>query len=142
MLMPKRVKYRKQQRGRMRGRAKGGAQVDYGEWGLKALEPAWITAQQIEACRITMMRAMKRRGKIWIKVFPDKPYTKKPTESRMGKGKGNVEGWVAVVKPGKVMFEVAGVDEETAKEALRHASMKLPIPTKIVERHHLGGEMV
>ncbi len=142
MLMPRRVKYRKQQRGRMKGRAKGGAQVDYGEWGLKALEPAWITAQQIEACRIAMMRAMKRRGKIWIKIFPDKPYTKKPAESRMGKGKGNVEGWVAVVKPGKVMFEIAGVDEETAKEALRYAAMKLPIATKVVKRHHLGGEMV
>ncbi len=142
MLMPRRVKYRKQQRGRMKGKAKGGAQVDYGEWGLKALEPAWITAQQIEACRIAMMRAMKRRGKIWIKIFPDKPYTKKPAESRMGKGKGNVEGWVAVVKPGKVMFEIAGVDEEVAKEALRYAAMKLPIATKVVRRYHLGGEMV
>ncbi len=142
MLMPRRVKYRKQQRGRMRGKTKGGAQVDFGEWGLKALEPAWITAQQIEACRIAMMRVMKRRGKIWIKIFPDKPYTKKPAESRMGKGKGNVEGWVAVVKPGRVLFEVAGVDEEVAKEALRYAASKLPIATKIVERHHLGGEMV
>ena len=142
MLMPRRVKYRKQQRGRMKGRAKGGTKVDFGEWGLKALEPAWITAQQIEACRIAMMRVMKRRGKIWIKIFPDKPYTKKPAESRMGKGKGNVEGWVAVVKPGRVLFEIAGVDEETAKEALRYAASKLPIATKIVERHHVGGEMV
>ncbi len=142
MLMPKRVKYRKQQRGRMKGKAKGGTLVHFGEWGLKALEPAWITAQQIEACRIAMMRVMKKSGKIWIRVFPDKPYTKKPAESRMGKGKGNVEGWVAVVKPGKILFEVAGVDEEVAHEALRYAASKLPIATKIVPRHHLGGEAV
>jgi len=140
--MPKRVKYRKQQRGRMKGKAKGGTLVHFGEWGLKALEPAWITAQQIEACRIAMMRVMKKSGKIWIRVFPDKPYTKKPAESRMGKGKGNVEGWVAVVKPGKILFEVAGVDEEVAHEALRYAASKLPIATKIVPRHHLGGEAV
>jgi len=132
--MPRRVKYRKQQRGRMKGKAKGGTFVQFGEWGLKALEPAWITAQQIEACRIAMLRAMKRSGKIWIRIFPDKPYTKKPPESRMGKGKGNVEGWVAVVKPGKILFEVAGVDEETAS--------KLPIATKVVPRHHIGGEAV
>lgn len=142
MLMPKRVKYRKQQRGRMKGKAKGGTLVHFGEWGLKALEPAWITAQQIEACRIAMMRVMKKSGKIWIRVFPDKPYTKKPAESRMGKGKGNVEGWVAVVKPGKILFEVAGVDDEVAHEALRYAASKLPIATKIVPRHHLGGEAV
>jgi len=140
--MPKRVKYRKQQRGRMKGKAKGGTLVHFGEWGLKALEPAWITAQQIEACRIAMMRVMKKSGKIWIRVFPDKPYTKKPAESRMGKGKGNVEGWVAVVKPGKILFEVAGVDDEVAHEALRYAASKLPIATKIVPRHHLGGEAV
>lgn len=142
MLMPRRVKYRKQQRGRMKGKAKGGTFVQFGEWGLKALEPAWITAQQIEACRIAMLRAMKRSGKIWIRIFPDKPYTKKPPESRMGKGKGNVEGWVAVVKPGRILFEVAGVDEETAHEALRYAASKLPIATKVVPRHHIGGEAV
>ncbi|HDG62498.1 MAG: 50S ribosomal protein L16 [Thermotogae bacterium] len=142
MLMPRRVKYRKQQRGRMRGKAKGGTSVHFGEWGLKALEPAWITAQQIEACRIAMMRVMKRNGKIWIRIFPDKPYTKKPAESRMGKGKGNVEGWVAVVKPGKILFEVAGVNENIAMEALRYAASKLPITTKVVPRHHIGGEDV
>lgn len=142
MLMPRRVKYRKQQRGRMKGKAKGGTSVHFGEWGLKALEPAWITAQQIEACRIAMMRVMKRNGKIWIRIFPDKPYTKKPAESRMGKGKGNVEGWVAVVKPGKILFEIAGVNENIAMEALRYAASKLPITTKIVPRHHVGGEGV
>ncbi|MCD6267677.1 MAG: 50S ribosomal protein L16 [Thermotogaceae bacterium] len=142
MLMPRRVKYRKQQRGRMRGKAKGGTSVHFGEWGLKALEPAWITAQQIEACRIAMMRVMKRNGKIWIRIFPDKPYTKKPAESRMGKGKGNVEGWVAVVKPGKILFEVAGVNENIAMEALRYAASKLPIATKVVPRYHIGGEDV
>ncbi|HIP92510.1 MAG TPA: 50S ribosomal protein L16 [Thermotoga sp.] len=142
MLMPRRVKYRKQQRGRMKGKAKGGTSVHFGEWGLKALEPAWITAQQIEACRIAMMRVMKRNGKIWIRIFPDKPYTKKPAESRMGKGKGNVEGWVAVVKPGKILFEIAGVNENIAMEALRYAASKLPIATKIVPRHHIGGEDV
>ena len=142
MLMPRRVKYRKQQRGRMRGKAKGGTSVHFGEWGLKALEPAWITAQQIEACRIAMMRVMKRNGKIWIRIFPDKPYTKKPAESRMGKGKGNVEGWVAVVKPGRILFEVAGVNENIAMEALRYAASKLPITTKVVPRHHIGGEDV
>jgi len=142
MLMPRRVKYRKQQRGRLKGKAKGGTSVHFGEWGLKALEPAWITAQQIEACRIAMMRVMKRNGKIWIRIFPDKPYTKKPAESRMGKGKGNVEGWVAVVKPGKILFEVAGVNENIAMEALRYAASKLPITTKVVPRHHIGGEDV
>jgi len=142
MLMPRRVKYRKRQRGRMRGKAKGGTSVHFGEWGLKALEPAWITAQQIEACRIAMMRVMKRNGKIWIRIYPDKPYTKKPAESRMGKGKGNVEGWVAVVKPGKILFEIAGVNENIAMEALRYAASKLPIATKVVPRHHIGGEDV
>jgi len=140
--MPKRVKYRKQQRGRMRGEAKGGTTVDFGEWGLKALAPAWITAQQIEAGRIAIMRVMKRSGKLWIRVFPDKPYTKKPAESRQGKGKGNVEGWVSVVKPGKIIFEIAGVDENTAKEALKYAASKFPIPTKIVSRSNIGGEAV
>ncbi len=140
MLMPKRVKYRKQQRGRMCGEAKGGTTVVFGEWGLKALAPAWLTSQQIEAGRIAIMRVLKKSGKVWIRVFPDKPYTKKPAESRQGKGKGNVEGWVSVVKPGKIIFEVAGVDEQTAKEALEYAAAKLPIPTKVVPRASFGGE--
>lgn len=142
MLMPKRVKYRKQQRGRMRGEAKGGTTVSFGDWGLKALAPAWITSQQIEACRIAIMRIMKKSGKLWIRVFPDKPYTKKPAETRQGKGKGNVEGWVSVVKPGKILFEIAGVEEAVAKEALMYAASKLPIPTKIISRSHIGGEAV
>ncbi|RKX39102.1 MAG: 50S ribosomal protein L16 [Thermotogae bacterium] len=142
MLMPRRVKYRKQQRGRMRGRAKGGTEIVFGEIGLKALAPAWITAQQIEACRIALMRVMKRNGKVWIRVFPDKPYTKKPAETRMGKGKGNVEGWVSVVKPGRILFEISGVSENIARQALTYAASKLPIPTKIVERHLFGGEAV
>ncbi|NLI68825.1 MAG: 50S ribosomal protein L16 [Bacilli bacterium] len=140
MLMPKRVKYRRQHRGRMKGRAKGGTEVTFGEFGLQALEPAWITARQIEAARIAMTRYMKRGGKVWIKIFPDKPYTAKPLEVRMGSGKGSVEAWVAVVKPGKVMFEVAGVSEEVAREALRLASHKLPIKTKFVKREEIGGE--
>lgn len=140
MLMPKRVKYRCQHRGRMKGRAKGGTEVTFGEFGLQALEPAWITARQIEAARIAMTRYMKRGGKVWIKIFPDKPYTAKPLEVRMGSGKGSVEAWVAVVKPGKVMFEVAGVSEEVAREALRLASHKLPIKTKFVKREEIGGE--
>ena len=142
MLMPRRVKYRKQQRGRMRGRAKGGTEIVFGEIGLKALAPAWITAQQIEACRISIMRVMKRNGKVWIRVFPDKPYTKKPAETRMGKGKGNVEGWVSVVKPGRILFEISGVSENIARQALTYAASKLPIPTKIVKRHLFGGEAV
>lgn len=140
MLMPKRVKYRRQHRGRMKGRAKGDTEVTFGEFGLQALEPAWITARQIEAARIAMTRYMKRGGKVWIKIFPDKPYTAKPLEVRMGSGKGSVEAWVAVVKPGKVMFEVAGVSEEVAREALRLASHKLPIKTKFVKREEIGGE--
>lgn len=140
MLMPKRVKYRKQQRGRMKGFAKGGTLVTFGEFGLKALEPAWITAQQIEACRLAINRTLKKEGKLWIRIFPDKSYTKHPPETKLGKGKGNVEGWVAVVKPGKVMFEVGGVDEEVATRALEYAATKLPIRTKIVKRHHIGGE--
>ncbi len=140
MLMPKRVKYRRQHRGRMKGRAKGGTEVTFGEFGLQALEPAWITARQIEAARIAMTRYMKRGGKVWIKIFPDKPYTAKPLEVRMGSGKGSVEAWVAVVKPGKVMFEVAGVSEEVAREALRLASHKLPIKTKFVKSEEIGGE--
>ena len=128
MLMPKRVKYRKQMRGRMKGKAYRGSEVHFGDFGLQALEPGWITARQIEASRRAIVRALKRRGKVWIRIFPDKPVTKKPAETRMGKGKGNVEFWVAVVKPGRIMFEVGGgVPEETAKEALRLASYKLPI---------------
>ncbi len=140
MLMPKRVKYRKQHRGRMKGQAKGGTEVTFGEYGLQALEPSWITSRQIEAARIAMTRQMKRGGKVWIKIFPDKPYTAKPLEVRMGSGKGAPEGWVAVVKPGKVMFEVAGIDEETAREALRLAAHKLPIKTRFVKREEIGGE--
>ena len=134
MLMPKRVKYRKQFRGKMRGRAKGGTTVAYGEYGLEALEPAWITNRQIEAARIAMTRYIKRGGQVWIKIFPDKPVTQKPLEVRMGSGKGNPEKWVAVVKPGKIMFELAGVTEEVAREAMRLASNKLPIKTKFVKR--------
>lgn len=134
MLMPKRVKYRKAHRGRMKGKATRGNTVAFGEFGLKALEPHWITARQIEACRVALARKMKRDGKIWIRIFPDKPVTKKPLETRMGKGKGAPEFWVAVVKPGRVMFEVAGVDPHTAQEALKLAAHKLPIKTKIVTR--------
>ena len=134
MLMPKRVKYRKQQRGRMRGKAYRGSAVAFGEYGLQALEPAWVTNRQIEAARVAMTRKIKRGGKVWINVFPDKPYTKKPAETRMGSGKGNPEGWVAVVKPGRVMFELAGVPEELAREAIRLAGHKLPIKTKFVKR--------
>jgi large subunit ribosomal protein L16 len=134
MLMPKRVKYRKQMRGRMRGNAKGGSTVAFGEYGLKALERGWVTNRQIEAARIAMTRKIKRGGKVWINVFPDKPVTKKPAETRMGSGKGNPEGWVAVIKPGRVMFELAGVPEDLAKDAMRLAGNKLPIKTKIVSR--------
>ena len=138
MLMPKRVKHRKQFRGRMRGNTKGGSTVAFGEYGLKALERGWITNRQIEAARVAMTRKIKRGGKVWINVFPDKPYTKKPAETRMGSGKGNPEGWVAVVKPGKVMFELAGVPEELAREALRLAGHKLPVKTKFVMREGAG----
>ena len=135
MLMPKRVKYRKQMRGRMRGKAYRGAEISFGDYGLKALEPGWISARQIEAARRAIVRAMKRRGMFWIRIFPDKPITKKAAETRMGKGKGNVEFWVAVVKPGRIMFEVGGgITEDVAKEALRLAQYKLPIKTKIVSR--------
>ncbi|HEX3017355.1 MAG TPA: 50S ribosomal protein L16 [Caproicibacter sp.] len=140
MLMPKRVKYRKVQRGRMTGKAMRGNKVDYGEYGLQALEPAWITANQIEAARVAMTRYTKRFGQVWIKIFPDKPVTKKPAEVRMGSGKGAPEYWVAVVKPGRVMFEMGGIPEETAKEALRLASNKLPIKCKIVTKEETGGE--
>jgi large subunit ribosomal protein L16 len=141
MLMPKRVKHRKQFRGSMAGKLTRGTKVTNGEYGLVALEPSWIKSNQIEAARIAMTRYMKRGGKVWIKLFPDKPITHKPLEVRMGKGKGAVEYWVAVVKPGRVMFEVAGVPEETAREALRLAMHKLPIKCKIVSREELeGGE--
>ena len=134
MLMPKRVKYRRVHRGRMTGKALRGNKVTYGEFGLQALEPGWITANQIEAARVAMTRYCKRFGKVWIKIFPDKPVTKKPAEVRMGSGKGSPEYWVAVVKPGRVMFELGGVPEETAREALRLAAMKLPIRTKFVTK--------
>ena len=134
MLMPKRVKYRKVQRGRMTGAASRGNKVAYGEYGIQALEPGWITGNQIEAARIAMTRYTKRGGKVWIKIFPDKPITEKPAETRMGSGKGSPEYWVAVVKPGRVMFEIAGVSEEIAREALRLASHKLPVKCKIVAK--------
>jgi large subunit ribosomal protein L16 len=142
MLMPKRVKWRKQMRGRMRGKALRGAEVAFGDFGLMALEPGWVTARQIEAARRAIVRTMRRRGKFWIRIFPDKPVTRKPAETRMGKGKGNVEYWVAVVKPGRIMFEVGGgLPDEISKEALRLAQYKLAIKTKIVARHDLtGGE--
>lgn len=140
MLVPKRVKHRKEHRGSMKGRAKGGTEVAFGEYGLQALEPAWVTNRQIEAARIAMTRYIKRGGKVWIKIFPSKPITQKPLEVRMGSGKGNVEKWVCVVKPGKILFELAGVSEEIAREAMRLASHKLPIKTKFVKREELGGE--
>ncbi len=134
MLMPKRMKHRKVQRGRRKGAAKGGTNIDFGEFGLKALADGWITSRQIEAARIALTRKVKRGGKIWIRVFPDKPITKKPAEVRMGKGKGAPEIWVAVVKPGRVLFELEGVPEELAREAIRLAGHKLPIKTKFVKR--------
>lgn len=134
MLMPKRVKFRKSQRGRMAGKAKRGSSVSFGDFGLKALEPHWITSRQIEACRVALSRKMKRDGKVWIRIFPDKPVSKKPLETRMGKGKGAPEFWVAVVKPGRVLFEVAGVSKELAYEALKTCAYKLPIKTKVVSR--------
>jgi len=140
MLLPKRVKHRKVQRGSMKGYSKGGTEVQYGEYGLKALEAAWITNRQIEAARIAMTRHMKRGGKVWINIFPDKPVTQKPAETRMGSGKGSPESWVAVVKPGRIMFEIAGVEEEVAREALRLATHKLPIGCKFVSRSDIGGD--
>jgi large subunit ribosomal protein L16 len=134
MLMPKRSKFRKMQRGRMTGKAKGGFSVDFGEFGLKALEPAWMTNRQIEAARVALTRHIKRGGKIWIRIFPDKPVTKKPAETRMGKGKGAPEYWVAVIKPGRILFEIEGVQEKLAREALRLAANKLPLKTKFVTR--------
>lgn len=140
MLMPKRVKYRREHRGKMRGEAKGGKEIAFGEFGLQATEASWITSRQIESARIAMTRYMKRGGKVWIKIFPHKPYTAKPLEVRMGSGKGAPEGWVAVVKPGKIMFEIAGVSEEIAREALRLAAHKLPVKCKFVKREEIGGE--
>ena len=142
MLLPKRVKYRRVHRGRMTGKATRGNKITYGEFGLVALEPTWITSNQIEAARIAMTRYTKRGGQVWIKIFPDKPVTQKPAETRMGSGKGSPEYWVAVVKPGRVMFEIAGVPEETAREALRLASYKLPIKSKIVKREDLESQEV
>lgn len=140
MLMPKRVKWRKQMRGRMRGMAQRGSEVAFGDYGLKAVEPGWVSARQIEAARRAIVRAMRRRGKFWIRIFPDKPVTKKPAETRMGKGKGNVEYWVAVVKPGRIMFEIGGgLPDDIAKEALRLAQYKLSIKTKIVGRLDQAG---
>lgn len=139
MLMPKRVKFRRAQRGRMTGKAYRGSSVSFGDFGLKALEPAWITSRQIEACRITLSRKMKRDGKVWIRIFPDKPVSKKPLETRMGKGKGAPEFWVAVIKPGRVMFEVNGVSPEIAAEALSMCGHKLPIKTKVVKRPDYEG---
>ena len=140
MLMPKRTKYRRVQRGRMKGAASRGNKVSYGEFGIQAMEPGWITGNQIEAARVAMTRYTKRGGQVWIKIFPDKPVTEKPAETRMGSGKGSPEFWVAVVKPGRIMFEIAGVSEEVAREALRLASHKLPIKTKIVARTEEAGE--
>ena len=140
MLLPKRVKYRRVHRGRLKGKATRGNTVTYGDFGLQALEPAWITSNQIEAARVAMTRYTKRGGQVWIKIFPDKPITEKPAETRMGSGKGSPEYWVAVVKPGRVMFEIAGVSEEVAREALRLASHKLPIKTKIVAKEETAPE--
>lgn len=140
MLMPKRVKRRRVHRGRMKGQANRGNTISYGEFGLMALEPAWITSNQIEAARIAMTRYIRRGGKVWIKIFPHKPVTEKPAETRMGSGKGTPEYWVAVVKPGRIMFEIAGVSEEVAREALRLAAYKLPIKCKFVAREEMGGE--
>lgn len=137
MLMPKRVKYRKAHRGRMKGQATRGAEVSFGEYGLQALEPSWITSRQIEAARRAIVRHVRRGGKLWIRVFPDKPATAKPAETRMGSGKGNVDHWVAVVKPGRVLFEITGVEESSAREAFRRAAQKLPIKTQFVSRHEL-----
>ena len=138
MLMPKRVKWRKQMRGRMRGKALRGAEISFGEYGLQALEPGWVTARQIEAARRAIVREMKRRGKVWIRIFPAKPYTHKPPETRMGSGKGNVEYYVAVVKPGRIMFEISGLPEDAAVFALKSAQYKFSIRTKIVTRHDAG----
>ena len=137
MLAPKRSKFRKQQKGRTRGRAKGGDAVSFGTYGLQAMEPGWISARQIEAARVSISRTVKRAGKLYVRVFPDKPITKKPAETRMGKGKGNPEGWVAVVKPGRVLFEIEGISEDLAKKALALASAKLPVRTRFIRREEV-----
>lgn len=137
MLMPKRVKHRKAHRGRMKGQATRGAEVSFGEYGLQALEPCWVTSRQIEAARRAIVRHVRRGGKLWIRVFPDKPATAKPAETRMGSGKGNVDHWVAVVRPGRVLFEITGVEESAAREAFRRAAQKLPIKTQFVSRHEV-----
>ncbi|GMT47487.1 MAG: 50S ribosomal protein L16 [bacterium] len=134
MLMPKKVKFRKTQKGNMRGKAYRGSDVSFGQYGLKALEPGWITSRQIEAARVAITRHVKRGSKLWIRIFPDKPITKKPAETRMGKGKGNLEYWVAVIKPGRILYEMSGVSEDVAREALRLASHKLPVATKFVKK--------
>jgi large subunit ribosomal protein L16 len=139
MLMPKRVKYRKQMRGRMRGKAQRGNEVQFGEFGLQSLEPGWVSARQLEAARRAIVRAARRRGKVWIRVFPDKPITQRAAESRMGKGKGDVEFWAAVIKPGRVLFEVGGMPEDIAREALTRARYKLSVKTKIVAAHERAG---
>jgi large subunit ribosomal protein L16 len=141
MLMPRRVKHRKQHRGRLTGTAKGGTEVTFGEYGIQALEPGWITARQIEAARIAMTRHVRRGGKVWIRVFPDKPVTQKPAETRMGSGKGNPEFWVAVVKPGRILFELSFPNEQTAKEAMERAIQKLPIKARFVSRSSLGEQV-
>ena len=140
MLLPKRVKYRRVHRGRLTGKAMRGNKLTYGDFGLQALEPAWITSNQIEAARIAMTRYTKRGGQVWIKIFPDKPITEKPAETRMGSGKGSPEYWVAVVKPGRILFEIGGINEETAREAMRLAANKLPIKCKFVKKEETGGE--
>ncbi|MBT9173341.1 MAG: 50S ribosomal protein L16 [Syntrophomonadaceae bacterium] len=141
MLIPKRVKYRRQHRGRMKGKAQAGSTISFGEYGLQAMEPAWVTSQQIEAARVAMTRFIKRGGKVWIRIFPDKPVTAKPAETRMGSGKGSPEFWVAVVKPERILFEIAGVPEDLAKEAMRLASHKLPIKTKFITKAAAGGNV-
>ncbi|MBI5169736.1 MAG: 50S ribosomal protein L16 [Candidatus Eisenbacteria bacterium] len=140
MLMPKRVKYRKTHRGRRNGKAYRGSSIAFGEFGLQALQPAWVTSRQIEAARVAITRQIKRGGKVWIRVFPDKPVTKKPAETRMGKGKGAPEFWVAVIKPGRVMFEIEGISKDLARQAFELGASKLPIKTRFLERHELGGE--
>ncbi len=140
MLMPKRMKYRKQHRGRMTGTESRGVKVDFGDYGLQALEPAWVSARQIEAARRAIVRHMRRRGRYWVRIFPDKPITSKPAETRMGKGKGDVEYWAAVIRPGRVLFEIAGVPDDVAHEALHLAAFKLPIRTQIISRIEYGGE--
>ncbi|NIS79304.1 MAG: 50S ribosomal protein L16 [Anaerolineales bacterium] len=139
MLFPKRVKYRKQMRGRMKGKARRGAEVSFGDYGIQAVEPGWVTARQIEAARRALVRYMRRRGKVWIRIFPDKPVTKKPAETRMGKGKGAVDHWVAVVKPGRILFEISGLDEQAAREAMRLASHKISVKTKFATRPDVAG---